>query len=157
MMLTEKQKNKIHMPRNFNSDEGSSVLETALVLPLLILMLAVAVDLGRAFSAAIVTTSAAQAGALYGIQHPTDKVGMTAAATLDADRLPTLVPLASYGCECSDGSDPISDCTGEPSCPANSVYYVEVDTTAVYTPLFPYPGLASTFTLRGKARMRASR
>jgi hypothetical protein len=139
------------------NEEGNSVLETALVLPVLVLMLAVAVDLGRAFSAAIATTSAAQAGAMYGEQHPTDVAGMLAAARLDAGSSLTIVPTAQYGCECSDGSSAKSGCSSEPSCPFNSVYYVQLNTTTLYTPIVPYPGIASGFQLYGKARIRASR
>jgi Flp pilus assembly protein TadG len=139
------------------NDRGTSVIETALVLPVLLLMLAVAVDLGRAFTAAIVTTSAAQAGAMYGAQHPSDIIGMVAAAKLDAGSWTTVVPTALAGCECSDGSSAISGCTSEPSCAFNSVFYVQVNTATQYTPILPYPGLSSGFVLHGKARVRASR
>jgi Flp pilus assembly protein TadG len=125
-------------------------------MPLLVLLLATAVDLGRGISAAIATTSAAHAGALYGVQHPTDVAGMNAAATLDATSLPSLTPLASFGCECSDGSGAVANCTSTPTCAFNSVYYVELDTSAVYKPMLPYPGLPSSFTLHGKVRMRAA-
>jgi Flp pilus assembly protein TadG len=143
--------------RIFHSEEGSSVLETALVLPVLLLMLAVAVDLGRAFTAAIVTTSAAHAGAMYGAQHPTDLTGMVAAAKLDAGTWVTVIPTAQFGCQCSDGSSAISACSSEPSCPFNSVYYVQLNTNTLYVPLLPYPGLSTGIPLHGKARIRASR
>jgi Flp pilus assembly protein TadG len=148
---------QVHTVRRVIFDSrGSSVLETALVMPVLILMLAIAVDLGRAFSAAIATTSAAHAGALYGAQRPTDIVGMVAAAKLDAGTW-TTVPVAQFGCECSDGSSAIAGCASEPNCAFNSVYYVQLNTTTLYTPLLPYPGLASGITLNGQARVRASR
>ncbi|MDE1160685.1 MAG: TadE/TadG family type IV pilus assembly protein [Acidobacteriaceae bacterium] len=137
--------------------QASTLIETALTLPLLVLLLVMAVDLGNAFSAAIATSTAAQAGALYGIQHPTDITGMVAAARLEAPGLATLAPVATYGCECSDGSSATSGCSSVPSCTYNSMYYVELDTTSTYTPLLPYPGVTSVFTLHGKARMRAAR
>jgi Flp pilus assembly protein TadG len=136
---------------------GSSVLETALILPLLLLMLCVAVDLGRAFTAAIATTSAAQAGAMYGIQHPSDVAGMIAAARLDAGTWATVVPTAQFGCQCSDGSSAVAGCVSEPTCAFNSVYYVQLSTTTLYTPVLPYPGLAAGIVLHGKARVRAAR
>ncbi|MDE1155948.1 MAG: TadE/TadG family type IV pilus assembly protein [Acidobacteriaceae bacterium] len=137
--------------------KGSSLLEVAIVLPLLVLLLAVAVDLGNACTAAITTASAAHAGALYGTANPTDTAGMVQAARTSAPSLPTLVPVATYGCECSDGSSAVGSCSIVPICAFNSIYYVELDTTYVYTPLIPYPGLTDGFVLHGKARLRAAR
>ena len=51
---------------------GQSLVEFALVLPLLILILLGILDLGRAFSAYIVITNAARDGAYYGTMHPTE-------------------------------------------------------------------------------------
>ncbi len=84
------------------ANEGTSILEAALILPVLLLMLVVAVDLGRAYYVAIEVASAAHAGALYGAQYPTDTNGMIAASKLDALDVPTLSVVAAYGCECSD-------------------------------------------------------
>jgi Flp pilus assembly protein TadG len=138
-------------------EQASSVLETALVLPVLVLLLCVAVDLGRACTIAIATASAAHAGALYGASNPTDTAGMIAAASLDAKDWTLVTPVATYGCQCSDGTNAIVACTSAPSCSFNSVYYVQVTTTSIFTPMLPYPGLSSGFTMSGKARLRASR
>ena len=136
---------------------GSSVIETALALPVLILMLCVAVDLGRACTVAIAAESAAQAGALYGIAHPSDVTGMVAAAKLDATDWSVVTPTATFGCQCSDGSHAVDSCTTPPSsCTDNIVNYVQVNTTAVFAPLLPYPGLSSSFTIHSIARLRAS-
>jgi Flp pilus assembly protein TadG len=143
--------------RVVRDSRGSSVVETAIILPVLLLLLAVAVDLGRAFTAAIVTTSAAHAGAIYGSQHPTDVAGMVAAAKLDAGTWVTVLPTAQYGCQCSDGSSAVASCASEPSCPFNSVYYIQLNTSTLYTPLLPYPGLGNGIQLHGKARIRAAR
>lgn len=138
------------------AEEGTSILEAALVLPVLLLMLVVAVDLGRAYYVAIEVASAAHAGALYGAQYPTDTNGMVAASKLDAFDVPTLSAAATYGCECSDGSSAVVACTTAPSCSFNVVNYAEVDTTMNYIPMLVYPGLPGSFALTGKSRMRAA-
>jgi Flp pilus assembly protein TadG len=153
----------------FANERASSLVETALTLPVLVLMLCAAVDLGRACTMAIAVDSAAQAGALYGITHPTaatnpsiaytgDTAGMVAAATLDAANWPVIIPTATFGCQCSDGTGDSKSCIKppSPSCTDNIVNYVQVTTTAKFNPLLPYPGLPSPFTINSVARLRAS-
>jgi Flp pilus assembly protein TadG len=143
--------------RHATDEHGSSVIETALALPVLVLMLCVAVDLGRACTVAIAAESAAHAGAAYGIAHPSDVTGMVAAAKLDATDWPVVTPTATFGCQCSDGSHAVDSCATLPSsCTDNIVNYVQVNTAAVFAPLLPYPGLSNSFTIRSIARLRAS-
>ncbi len=49
---------------------GQSVVEFALVIPVMLLILAGAIDLGRAFYAYVAVQNAAKEGALYGARHP---------------------------------------------------------------------------------------
>lgn len=49
---------------------GQSVAEFAVVLPIMLLILAGAIDLGRAFYAYVAVENAAKEGALYGSRHP---------------------------------------------------------------------------------------
>jgi Flp pilus assembly protein TadG len=144
--------------RNIAIDQAAtSLIETAIILPFLLLMLAGAIDIGRMFRASMIVKAAARTGAAYGIHHPTDVAGMMFAAKIDASTLVSVVPAAQYGCECSDGSNAIADCTSEPSCNMNSVYYVELDTSATYTPILPWPGIPSTIPIKAKVRLRAAR
>jgi Flp pilus assembly protein TadG len=162
-------------------ERGSSLVEFALVLPLLCLMLLGTIDLGRLAYVGIETASAARAGAQYGALNSTtssDIVGMQNAAMADAADLPSssgggnnppkesgsdgassasgIAATATYWCQCSDGSQITSLCTSPPSCAgAHPVTYVQVSTQASYKPWFPYPGLPSTLNLSGKAVMRA--
>lgn len=145
----------------FKTDElsreaGSSIVEVALILPLFVFLLLAAFDFGRTYIAALGNASAAQAGALYGVQHPKDVAGMIAAAKLDGTNEPSLVATASYGCSCSDGSSEMIGCASAPTCSYNIVNYVEVSTVTVYTPLFHYPGIPDHFTLTDKVRMRSA-
>jgi hypothetical protein len=55
-----------HKPR----ERGQSLVETAIIFPLLLLLLAAVVDFGRAFDAYIVLTNAAREGARWGSVNP---------------------------------------------------------------------------------------
>lgn len=52
-------------PEGHRRERGQSLVETAVVLPILLLLLAAVVDFGRAFDAYIVLTNAAREGARY--------------------------------------------------------------------------------------------
>lgn len=136
-------------------ESGSSLVELALLFPLLLLLLVGAVDLGRAFYVAIEVSSAASAGALYGTQNPTDTTGMQHAAALNAPDLTGIVSVASYGCECSDGTSASASCSTTPTCSQDVIQYVQVTTSFTYVPVVRYPGVPSSFALHGKARLRA--
>lgn len=138
-----------------NRDEGSSVIELALLLPFLLLLLVAAVDFGRGYYASIEVSSAAEAGALYGTLNTTNTAGMQAAAKLDAKDITSLTAVATYGCECSDGTSIVVSCTTQPTCTANPVNYVQVTTSATYTPILRFPGISASYPLKGLARMRA--
>lgn len=153
-----KTKSAARLPRRSPSkaERGSQLIELALVLPVLMLIFAGAVDFGRAWFLYMEVASAAEAGALYGLTNTTDITGMQSAALLDAPDLPGLSSTATYGSECSDGTSAVALNGTPPTCGTSVVQYVEVDTTATYQPLLPYPGFQNTFTLTGKSRMRAS-
>lgn len=142
-------------PAQFGSESGSSLVEIALLLPVFLLVLLGAVDFGRAYYLKIEVSDAAHSGALYGSQNPTDTTGMQNAAAAAAPDVPGFTATAAYGCECSDGSSAIANCSSTPSCTTNVVDYVVVTTSAAYSALFPYPGIPSPLTLNGSARMRA--
>jgi Flp pilus assembly protein TadG len=138
--------------------EGNSLIETALVLPILLLLLVGAVDIGRGFRAAMIVNAAARTGAASGIHHPTDIAGMQVAAKSDSSSIVNVTPVATYGCECADDSSKaVALCSSGPSCSFNSVYYVEVDTSATYTPMLPWLGFSQGIPLKEKVRLRAGR
>ena len=141
------------------SESGSSLIEMALVLPVLFLLLIGVVDFGRAYYLSIEVSQAAHTAALYGSQNPNDITGMQNAAVADAPDVPSFTTssvTATSGCECSDGSSPVASCTTNPSCGGlMTVDYVQVNTSVSYSAIFPYPGIPSPLTLSGSARMRA--
>jgi Flp pilus assembly protein TadG len=138
-------------------EDGASLVELAIVLPLFPLLLFGAVDFGRAFYLSVEVVGAAQAAAVYGSQNPTDTTGIENAAQDDAPNVPNLsVGTPTYGCECSDGSNYSASCSATPSCPSNNeVYRVNVTVTGTYSPLIPWPGLPSSMPLSSSASMRS--
>jgi Flp pilus assembly protein TadG len=160
-------------PRRLKSERGVSTVEVALMLPFLLLLLMGVVDFAQMVHLAIEVSNAARAGAQYGYQNSAtqaDAPGMIAAAEDDAADVTTWgANTASYGCMCSDGTEQIqmassssgstsgssSQCSTPPSsCTSKGtqlINYVEVQTQATYTPLFPWPAVPSSITLNGKA------
>jgi Flp pilus assembly protein TadG len=135
--------------------EGASFVELALVLPLFLLMLVPVVDLGRGFYAAIEVASAAHAGAMYGVENPSDTDGMIKAAKAGASNLSDITATAVYGCECSDGTSAVAACTSTPNCTYNYVTYVDVAVTSPYRTVFGYPGIPSSINITREFRLRA--
>jgi Flp pilus assembly protein TadG len=160
------------------NDHGSAFIELALVLPILTLVLVGAAELGRMAYFAIEVSDAARAGVAYGAQGPSteiDSPGMVAAAKQSAADVPSLTATATDPCVCetitsSTGTvttTPIlSSCAGQGSlvqaacstAPAGQtdivVRYVQVSTSATVNTMFHYPGIPTSFTLNGFAKMR---
>jgi Flp pilus assembly protein TadG len=144
----------IAMHRLLCRKDGSAITETALALPFMILLLVGAVDFGRAFYTAIEVESAAEAGALYGQQNLTNLAGIQAAAQLDAPDVTGLTAVATYGCECADGTSASVSCAASPTCSTNVVNYVQVVASVTYQPILKYPGMSS-IPLSTTVKMRA--
>jgi len=134
------------------SERGSSLVELALMLPVLGLLLFGAIDFGRGYYLSIEVTNAARAGAQFGLSNAS-AARMQSAATSDASDVAGITATAIYGCECPDGTGQIPNCSSSPGC-ANAVNYVQVTTNATYTPLIPWPGVPSSIPLQGQATMR---
>jgi len=146
---------KSSLERILSDSDGASFIELALVLPLFLMMLVPVVDLGQGFYAAIEVTSAAHAGAMYGVENPSDTDGMIQAAKAGASNLSDVTATAAYGCECSDGTSAVASCASTPSCTYNYVSYVDVTVTSPYRTVFAYPGLPSSMNITREFRLRA--
>jgi Flp pilus assembly protein TadG len=141
--------------RSLHADEtGSSLVEVACVMPLMLLILVGAVDFGQAYYVGIEINSAASAGTAYGVTNFVDTVGMQKAAQLDAVDVPSMTATATWGCECSDGTGASANCLAIPSCPTNLVEYVDVVTSVDFKPVLAYPMIPSLLTIKGHSRMR---
>ena len=133
-------------------EAGQSLVEMALVLPVLITILIGAAEIARVAYAAIEVANAAHAGAQYGAQSgytASDATGIATAASNDAANLNGMTTTSSYACVCSDGS--ASTC--QPTDCANSQIEqtVTVNTSVTFDPLIHLPGLPKTYTLKGQA------
>jgi Flp pilus assembly protein TadG len=141
-------------------EQGGSLVELAMMLPLFTLLLFGSIDFGRAYYLAMEVAGAAQAAAAYGSQNPTDTTGIKDAAQDDAPNVPSLtVNTPTYGCECADGSSYSASCATTPSsCPnnLNVVYRVNVTVKGTYTPLLPWPGVPSSLSFSSSASMRSA-
>ena len=141
------------------SQTGASLIELAFVIPLLLLLALGAIDFGRAYYLSIEVVNAARAGVQYGVKNSADIAGMQAAAVADAPDVPGLTAVATAGCECSESTVGVTPCTSPPACdgtsgPSYLVNYVQVNTTATYSPLIPWPGGALSIPMVGQAKMR---
>lgn len=136
---------------------GQSLVEIALVVPLLLLLLFGAVEIGRAAYYAIAVVNAARSAVQYGAQnHATaaDDVGIQQAALNDAPMLsPDNVTISSY-CECPNGN--LAPNCVETDCPVDDRFipYLKVNTQFQIMPLVGFPGLPPSFSFNGEAIMR---
>ena len=135
------------------ASSGQSVVEFALVAPVLALLLVAVADFGRVFYTAIELNNAARAGTQYGIQSPAngaDVAGMEQAAQSDGSAVSGLTATASEYCACPNGAT--QACSSTPC--ADMRVYVEVDTSATFNTLLDYPGVPSSIALTGKSVVR---
>jgi Flp pilus assembly protein TadG len=151
-------------------DHGTSILELALLTPLLLLLVLGIIEIGRYSELSILVANAARAGVQYGAQNlaaAADTNGAQNAAVNDAPNAlaasannSTPVCVSSWGCYYPEFSAPTNERTSCPSMPpdscppATSAVYIQVNTHAIYSPLFSYPGLPGLVPVSGMARMR---
>lgn len=154
--------------RVIREDRGTSLVEMAMLTPILILLALGIIEIGRYAELSIIVANAARAGVQYGAQNlatAADNTGIQNAALNDGQQIPGLSvspPANAYTgfvlCGCSSaGYTPGASCPPTNcSAPNQQVVYVEVDTKGNFTPLFQYPGLPSNIVVNGKAQMRVA-
>lgn len=166
-------RNLISRKRGRN-DEGSAIIELALVFPLLSLLLLGAAELGRIAWAAIEVTNAAHAGVQYGAashiaakdfvnSSGTYSGGIVTAALADADTLggsSTLtVTSVSNACACANSLYTPTGCSDNVTCESHNTTMEEtltVQTQATFYPLVSWPNGPTKVNLYGKAVQRVS-
>ena len=161
-----KKGNASMMRRDLGQDMGQAFVELALVLPIFILLLVGAVEVGRLAYASIEVSNAARAAVAYAAQSHTtakDSTNIQTAATNDAPDVTSLTATPTFSCSCEGLTGTItafSSCdntvTNLTTCPSPSriAVYVQVTTQAQVATLFHFPGIPNTVTLRGYATMR---
>lgn len=138
-----------------NHDRGQALVELALTMPLLIILVLGAAEVGRLAYAAIETSNAARAGVQYGAQNhitASDFVGMQTAALDDGPNVAGLAANASNFCSCANGAP--STCAAGDCAGSRIIEFVQVNTSATFDPLIYCPGLPRTYNLNGQAIMR---
>ncbi len=146
-------------------EDGSSLIEFSLILPLVLLMFIGVVNFGFAVAESMSVQDAARAGAEYGSLpgKSTDLAGMQSAARNAAAGVSTLDAAANNLYSCTPNSSPIQ-CSG--SCPSSCasggspMIYVQVQTSATVPTVLgiatiaTYTGLPTSLTLQGFAALR---
>lgn len=144
----------------WRNSRGTSAVEFALVLPILVGMLVPTADLGMGFYAQMRVQNAAQAGAQYAIVHGWNNGANIAAIENAVTSATTLAaiqasPAPTQACGCAGGSSiaPI-DCSS--TCPSGATpgSYVTVNAQVPYAPLIPYPLIGSSITLTAQSVVR---
>jgi Flp pilus assembly protein TadG len=133
---------------------GQTVLELALLLPLMLVLLIGLIEIGRFAYFDILVSNAARAGAQYGAQsliQAADVNGIKTAA--QSDGLTTMTITSAQQCTCVAGA--LGGCPAGGVC-AQPLVYVQVTATEKFDSLFNYPGLPGSLTLASTATMRVS-
>jgi Flp pilus assembly protein TadG len=151
------------------ANDGAALIELAFVTPMLLLLVLGAADLGRAYYVGLEVANAAHAGAEYSALNFSTPAKITtayitAAATQSAPNVSGLiVATPTWGCECSDGTSYSASCTSAmTTCSAtgtrgsNVVYRVQVQASATYNTLVPWPFIPSQITLSKTATIRGN-
>ena len=147
------------------STRGSALVELAVVMPVLILVFAAAIDFSRVFYMSNVLIAAARAGAQYGTKDAgsyTDDAGMTAIATTVvttslSGAAPTVTP--SHLCECVNdsggaGAPPTPACTA--ACTSgHMVIHVSVAVNKSFSTVMSVPGIPTGLSLTRTATIRS--
>ncbi len=144
--------------RLVRSENGSILLEFALVLPPLVLMLAYMVDYALWIQKAMQLQDAASAAAAYGAipGNATNSAAMTAlanyVATGSTNGAAWLTVSATNFYTCSPGGSQVTSTT---TCPTGAPYhYVKVTTSASPTAMLGYQAIPSTLAVSGAATYR---
>jgi Flp pilus assembly protein TadG len=156
------------------SERGQSLVEVALLTPLLLSLLVGTIEMGRYAYTSILVGNAARAGAAYGAQslaRSIDSTGIQTAATNDfQNNGPGTGVLAVSGgatggsyvsCGCDSGGT-ITAANCNPAVNASAgicvtghwVVIVSVKATATFNSLFKYPGIPTSLKITETATMR---
>jgi Flp pilus assembly protein TadG len=133
---------------------GSSVIELALMIPVLALLAFGTADFARISYAAVEIHAAARAGAQYGSQSvvtAADSAGMIAAAKADAPDLTGVTATASQ-CSCATGSS-VASCTASYCTNNPNANFITVNAQFPFSTIAPYPGIPSSVTIYSKSIM----
>lgn len=141
----------------WKSDEGSSLLEFALVAPALALIAVGLIEVSRFAYYSIQVGTAARAGVQYGAQNlssATNTSGMVAAAKADTDNASNFAATATVSCTCADASpcNPThvpADCAS-----SHRIVYVQVNATGTVQTILQLPLVPKSYSVNRQVTMR---
>jgi Flp pilus assembly protein TadG len=140
--------------RRCSSDQtGASMVEFALVAPLLISLLGGATDLGGAIALSLRVDNAARTAAQYITRMPSDTAGaQTVALNTLSGVSGAAVAVGPMVCQCPPAGAATGgatvDCTSN-TCATGLVQYLTVTATAPFSPVFPASRLLPFDTITG--------
>jgi len=132
---------------------GIALVEYALAMPLLLMILAVSLDFGKAMRTAGAVSAAARAGAAWASMsaaNASSAGGIQSAAVTAAPDVSGLTVTSVQSCQCPGGA--AVNCSG--SCAGNMLMYVQVNAQAATTSFFSYSALGFNGTTSAQAKMR---
>jgi Flp pilus assembly protein TadG len=153
------------------SPSGQSLLEVALLTPILLALLLGVIELGRYAYFSILVGNAARAGAAYGAQNlvvSVDIPGIQTAADNDFQNNGQItsnllvIPSTSCGCDSNGSVTPASSCSTAADPTAGTctsghwVVMVSVTASGTINPLFNYPGIPKSLTVSNTATLRVA-
>lgn len=163
-----KLKSGLGNPLGARAEHGQTLLEVALLTPLLLLLLLGVIEMGRYAYISILVGNAAHAGASYAAQslpQSADTNGIQTAADNDfannGQQTSDLTVTSSTSCGCdSAGTVAAAGCVTatNPSagtCPGggNWVVFVSVTASGTFSGLFNYPGIPSSINISRTATL----
>ena len=149
------------------SEHGQSMLEVALLLPMLLILALGVIEMGRYAFVAILVGNSARAGAAYGAQSPAqsvDTAGIQTAADNDyqnnGQNVSGLTVNSSVACGCdNDGTVTAAGCNTATAGTCTSGHWVvmeSVTTSGTFSALLTYPGIPSSMTVTKTATLRVA-
>ena len=139
-----------------DSESGNSLVEFAILAPVMVLLLIGLVDVGRYMFYAILAANAARAGVAYGAQGLStalDSAGMSNAALQDGQNLSQWTATGTHFCTLNGSASACPSAGSTP--PPNMLYYVQVQVNGTFKPMIAYPGF-NNVKVTGSAAMRVT-
>jgi Flp pilus assembly protein TadG len=157
--------NSFRRSTGLRSESGQSLVEIALLTPLLLLLLVGLIEVGRFAFLSIIVANAARTGAAFGSQglvQSVDTTDIQAAADNDfqnnGQNVNKLTVSSSTSCGCdSAGTVTSHSCNGNGagSCATGHwVVMVSVTASGTFNSLFGYPGLPGSISVSRTSTMR---
>ena len=150
------------MMRFLRSTSGTSLVEFAIVAPVLLFLVVGLIEVGRYEYFAILTAHAARAGAQYGAQDletAYDNADITSAVLQDGGNPANWTGAGgsitiNQLCASSGSAPGICTTPWGSSPPQNTIYYVQVQVTGTFTSLLNFPGIPNNIPISSSAMQR---